>query len=178
LVALSFAVDGYTSYLSPPSAYLDKHRVIILVRSTLATAANARICKDIALSTIQSAWVELDLHDGPNKKKTFILGGVYREWGGTAKEKEEAVATLEAQMLIASSITRHVIVLGDFNLDRHISKDTRYNHRPLLAALDSAVATAGLRYFAPVPTYQSHGSYQRRGEAPDRARVWASDILH
>jgi hypothetical protein len=41
LVALSFAVDGYTSYLSPPSAYLDKHRVIILVRSTLATATKS-----------------------------------------------------------------------------------------------------------------------------------------
>jgi endonuclease/exonuclease/phosphatase family metal-dependent hydrolase len=98
------------------------------------------------------------------RRRPIIAGGVYREWGGTAKEKEEAVATLEALMMIASSITRHFIVLGDFNLDLHKSKDTRYNQRPLLVALDNAVAAAGLRYFATIPTYRSHGSYQRHGE--------------
>jgi hypothetical protein len=50
LLAPMFAVPGYTAFLSPQSKYLDKHRVMTLVKSNLAVLANARICEECELS--------------------------------------------------------------------------------------------------------------------------------
>jgi exonuclease III len=117
LLAPSFKVLGYTAFLSPQSKYLDKHRVMTLVKSSLAVSANARrICEECELSrtdrisddeptqpSTQAVWVRLDLKDGISKRKTVVVGGAYREWGGSTKDQEEVVSAYGAQMLAATS---------------------------------------------------------------------------
>jgi hypothetical protein len=172
LLAPLFAVPGYTAFLSSQSKYLDKHRVMTLVKSSLAVSANARICEECELSrtdrisddgptrpSTQTVWVCLDLKDGIRKRKTVVVGGAYREWGGSTKDQEEVVSVYGAQMLAATLLTQHVVVLGDFNLDWHRSQDSGYGPRPLLLDLGDVTKTAGLRHLATAATFQSHGLF-------------------
>jgi hypothetical protein len=62
-------------------------------------------------------------------------------------------------MIAASSLTRHVTVLGDFNLDLHRSMDSGYGPRPLLLALHNAAKASGLRHLVTAATYRLHGLY-------------------
>jgi hypothetical protein len=52
----------YTTFLSLRST-LGRHRVIVLVESALLTASNARLCKDLMASAVQTVWSELDSCD-------------------------------------------------------------------------------------------------------------------
>jgi hypothetical protein len=83
LTAALFALPGYTSFLSQTSAYLDKCRVVTLVRSPLAIEANARDCvecdsargSETGSPGTQTVWVRLNLKNGVRKKKTVLVGG-------------------------------------------------------------------------------------------------------
>jgi hypothetical protein len=164
-----FSVPGYTAFLLPQSEYLDKHRVMTLVKLSLAISANARLCGECESSrtdriddeepprpSTQTVWVRLDLKDGIRKRKTIVLGGAYREWGGLTKDHEEVVSGNGAQMLAATSITRHVFMLGDFNLDWPRSLDSGYGPRTLLLNLSKVTKTAGLRHLATAAMFRSH----------------------
>jgi hypothetical protein len=69
-------------------------------------------------------------------------------------------------MMAASSLTRHVTVLGDFNLDLHRSADTGYGQRNLLHALTDTAKASGLRNLVTLPTYRSHGLYSSDSGPP------------
>jgi hypothetical protein len=166
----SFAVDGYTPFHPPPSS-TGKYRVLLLVKSSLATSANARLRTDL-MSSAQTIWVELDVDkDDCSKRKdkdTTIIGGVYREWGGLAEESRAAINELAAQMKVATTDSHHVTVLGDFNLDclRTLKDDPQYQHHALVAILDAALEEAGLKYTKTGVTFRSYGQHPK----PDGTR--------
>jgi hypothetical protein len=62
-------------------------------------------------------------------------------------------------MMSASSLTCHVAVLEDFNLDLHRTADNRYGPRNLLLSLGSAAKASSLRNLATSATYMSHELY-------------------
>jgi hypothetical protein len=57
-----------------------------------------RMALDQALKT---AWVRLDLKNGRKRKKTVVVGGVYREWSGSTEDRSKVVAAIDAEMIAA-----------------------------------------------------------------------------
>jgi hypothetical protein len=43
----------------------------------------------------------LDLKNGRKRKKTVVVGGVYREWSGSTEDRSKVVAAIDAEMIVA-----------------------------------------------------------------------------
>lgn len=152
---------GYIVYPLPISTYMDKHRVITLFRLPLVIAVNAKVCK-FGLPLTPTVWIKLDVKDVGKKKKTVIVGRLYREWGGSAYSRKDVIESLGVLLMAARSTAHHIALLGNFNLDRLRSEESSFCHRPLLAIHNDAIEVAGLKYLLTVANFRSHGSFQSR----------------
>jgi hypothetical protein len=56
-----FGVDGYVSY-APLTEAGTKTRVLMLIKTSIATRGNARLRLDLMSSTLPTIWVEVDAH--------------------------------------------------------------------------------------------------------------------
>ena len=151
--AETFAVAGYTTFL--PAAPTDKVRVLILVRSSLSTAANANTVLDPTEGL--SVWVDLHLPWG-----LLRIGGVYRPWEGVSTETAR-LQTLIEQMKEATCKCKGIVLLGDFNLDVGRQSDPLYARRQLLTTWLQAVEEADMTLAHTSPTWLSHGSFGSSG---------------
>ena len=147
--ASNFSIDGYTTFL--PLHTTNKVRVLLLVRTSLAIAANARQFPDSTHGT--SIWLELNLSN-----KRFLVGGVYRPWKGVSAEADDLHSIIE-QVKVASNACKAVVVLGDFNLDTTRKEDPQYSRRQLLSLWLDGIADAGLQQALTGPTWTSYGTF-------------------
>jgi hypothetical protein len=167
-----FHMEGYLSYLPlAPSELLKtaKYRVVVLVRSALATATKVR--SDLMHAAVQAVWIWLDLQ-GSHRPGTrgppgtrFLVCGLYREWLDLAKETV-VLSKVREQLQAAAAEVDNVVLAGNINLDMAGRKDVRYGRRCLMLAHDNAVADSDMRYLETGVTYRSHGQHVREdGEA-------------
>jgi hypothetical protein len=124
---------------------------LVLVKSALATQANARIRPDLMTSD-QSVWVALDSCSNGNSTRNILIRGVSREGLGTSLEREQ-LHTLIDQFKAAAESTRHLVILGNLNLDMHRTGDTAYSRRGLHDNLVDGIEDAGLEYLPTTPTF-------------------------
>jgi hypothetical protein len=92
-----FAMDGYTTFL-PLVEKGAKTRVLVLVKSSLATEANATLRTDLMTTSIPTVWVELGPHvqrvgDRTALHRGLLYAGVYRQWEDTLIVEREATRT-------------------------------------------------------------------------------------
>jgi hypothetical protein len=80
-------------------------------------------------------------------------------------------------MLAATSFTRHVVMLGDFNLDWHRSLDSGYGPCPLLLHFGNVSKTRGLRHLPTAATFRSHGLFPT-ATGPPAPRVSCIDHIY
>lgn len=166
-----FAIHGYVSFF--PTT-LGKSRVMMLVKTSLATEANAQLRPDLMDKEHQSVWVQFrmdakaTLESSGAEKKRFVVGGVYRQWtdgneAGLSMERAQ-LATQIDQFRRAAESEKSIVVMGDFNLDTHRTNDHNYNRKILLHTLQTAAEDLGLRYLPTQYTWRSHGRFGPAGE--------------
>jgi hypothetical protein len=163
-------IDGYVSFV-PDVDPLDKLRVIVYVRSDVATALNARLATDIMTFGQQSVWVRLDARPprlGERGTPALLVCGVYRQWSqwaesgltrGIPMEKANLQAFL-AQSAKAAAASKRVVVIGDVNLDFLRGDDSSYGRRALLQELQGGLADLGYNYHVTGPTWRSDGHFK------------------
>jgi hypothetical protein len=146
-----FNVEGYHSYLRQASELLKtaKYRVVVLVRSALATATKIRL--DLMHSAVQLVWIQLDLQGtprpgtrGPPGTRVLVCG-FYREWLVLARETT-ALSRVREQLQAAAAEVDNVVFAGNINLDMARRCNVRYRRRCLVLANNSAVADSNMRY--------------------------------
>jgi hypothetical protein len=142
-----FNVKGYHSFLPLSHSELlktAKYRVVVVVRSALATVAKIRL--DIMHPTVQSTWIQVDLvteisayssqqqqqQYTPAKGKVtrFLICCLYREWSDLAREST-ALSRVRDQLQAAAAEVDNIIFAGDINLDTARRSDMRYGRRCL-----------------------------------------------
>jgi hypothetical protein len=97
-----FAMDGYTTFL-PLVEKGAKTRVLVLVRSSFATEANATQQTDLMTTSIPTVWVELGPHmqrvgDRTALHRGLLYAGVYRQWEDTLGVERERPQELIGQL--------------------------------------------------------------------------------
>jgi hypothetical protein len=163
-----FEMDGYTTFapLVDPGA---KTRVLLLIRSTIATRGNAKVRLDLMSSSVPTVWVQMGAHEVRKGGRTarhsgMLFAAVYRVWTDSEKETGKAVewthlSTLIGQVERAATSKKGMIILGDFNLDTAREHDAAYQRRDLLTEFVRAMAANGLEYFPTPPTWYSYGKF-------------------
>jgi hypothetical protein len=156
-----YNITGYTAHF-PFIKKDSKARVFILVKNKLASLTQTKT--QLMTSSPQTVWVEAALPSG-----TIILGGIYRTW--TAATDCTVLDDLNdtiAQMEMAATGSKHVIIMGDFNIDLNRLDDTNfYSQRGLLNTLTGATSRIGLEYLPTGNTYKSHGKYHHQDGTHD-----------
>jgi hypothetical protein len=162
-----FDHTGYTSF-RPLVRSGGMTRVLILVKTTLAVAANARLCLDIMDPTVQSVWVRLDAHvlragGRAVPLGSMTVGGVYRQWSIDGKRGagllQEQFDVPLGQIAAACETSRQVLVSSDFNLDVLRQDDLGYYEKARLELLRNATEAAGLKREKTGPTWCSYGVF-------------------
>jgi hypothetical protein len=170
-------VEGYHTYLPHASDLLKsaKYRVVVLVRSALATAMKIRL--NLMHAAVQSVWIQLDLQGTPRPGTCGPLGtrvlvcGLYREWSEVARERT-ALSKVREQLQVESAEVDNIVLAGNINLDTARRCDVRYRRRYLMLVRDSAVADSNMRYLETGITYRSHGQQVREdGKAREHKSV-------
>jgi hypothetical protein len=134
-----YNVEGYHSYLPlSPSELLKtaKYRVVVLVRSALATVTKIR--SDLMHAAVQSVWIQLDMQGtlrrpgtrGPPGTRVLICG-MYREWSNLAREST-ALFKVREQLQAAAAEVDNIVVAGNINLDTARRSNVRYGRRCLM----------------------------------------------
>jgi hypothetical protein len=131
-----------------------KYRVVVVVRSALATVAKIRLY--LKHLTVQSIWIQVDLgaemsaYSSPTKNSQgqensayssqqqqqqqppakgkaicFLIFGPYREWSDLAQEST-ALSRVRDQLQAAATAVDNIIFAGDINLDTARRCDLRY----------------------------------------------------
>jgi hypothetical protein len=127
-----FHVEGYHSYLPlAPSELLKtaKYRVMVLVRSALATVTKVR--SDLMHAAVQAVWIQLDLQGTPRPGTRgppgtrILVCGLYREWSDLAQETV-ALSKVREQLQAATAEVDNVVLAGDINLNTARRGDMRY----------------------------------------------------
>jgi hypothetical protein len=90
-----------------------------------------------------------------------IIGGVYCEW---LVDEVGIVDKLAVPLKAATIASRHVAVLGNFNINMLRGASTKYSFRVIAVALLDAVKTAGLKYHATPYTWRSHDLHGQLGK--------------
>jgi hypothetical protein len=177
-----FNVEGYHSYLPlSPSELLTtaKYRVVVLVRSALATMTKIR--SDLMHAAVQSVWIQLDMQGTPRCPGTHgppgtrvLICGMYREWSDLAREWT-ALFKVREQLQAAAAEVDNIVFAGDINLDTARRSDVKYGCRCLMLAHENAVADSNMRYLETGVTYRSHGQHLREdGEVRGGGKSWSS----
>ena len=144
----AFSIPGYTTFAHPVGPH--KTRVLVMVRADLAMVAEATL----VMSSQLDVWVRLTIRGRP-----LIFGGIYRQWSVISSEREDLDSIIN-HCGSAVAAARHVLVMGDFNLDPSRSKDTRYTKLSLLMQLMTGMESVGLTLAGPTaPTFRSHGTF-------------------
>jgi hypothetical protein len=154
-----FNVEEYHSYLPPaPSELLKraKYRVVVLVRSALATAT--KVQSDLMHAAVQLVWIQLNLQGTPRPGTPgppgtcVLVCGLYREWSDLAPETV-ALSKVREQLQAAAAEVDNVFLTGNINLDTARRCNVRYGRRCLMLAHDSSVANFNMRYLETGITY-------------------------
>ncbi len=163
----SFKIQDYSTFLPTPSPG-GKFRLIILIKTSLTVAYAVKVRSDLNTEPGVSLWLELNFPTGQN----LLLGGVYRPWMGLVEERSH-VDDLASKILHAASLSKSVLITGDFNLDALRAHDPTYARRGLLKTLWNALEGTGVDYISTAPTYFSHGTYNgaRRSSCIDHVYV-------
>jgi hypothetical protein len=147
-----YNVEGYHSYLPlAPSELLKtaQYRVVVLVRSALATAR--KVQANLMHAAMQLVWIQLNMQGTPRPgtcgpPDTHVLVcGLYREWSDLARETV-ALSKVREQLEAAAAEVDNVVFAGNINLDTARRYEVRYLRRCLMLAHDSAVADSNMRY--------------------------------
>jgi hypothetical protein len=114
---------------------------------------------------IPFVWVHLDAHTVRGEGRTqlhgaLLLAAVYRQWKSTAELEKAELEILAEQIEKASTMSRGVVLAGDFNLDMGKVNDPSYRCRTLLETFRATVSKAGLVYHATPTTWRSYGCFQ------------------
>lgn len=157
-----FALEGYTTFL-PLVEVGAKTRVLLLVRTTLATEANAILRKDLMTTSVASIWVELGPHVRNVGGRTAAHAGllfcaIYRQWENTLDEEREGLDVFIDQLDRAMT-HRSVSVMGDLNVDNHRKEDKGYYRRTLADVLTAATERNGLECAVTPWTWKSYGKF-------------------
>jgi endonuclease/exonuclease/phosphatase (EEP) superfamily protein YafD len=164
-MSATFSISGYTTFYPLAEG---KVRAIILVRTTLATATNARLATDLMDRSVQSIWVRLDAHVAHGGGRAanlgaLLVGGLYRQWrdgqeSGLKMERDQ-LHILVGQLERATEDNKSVILMGDMNLNSARLGDPSYGRRGLLTEFVDATMAAGLEYLPTPPTWRSYGCH-------------------
>jgi hypothetical protein len=142
-------MDGFTTFL-PLVEKGAKTRFLVLVRSSLATEANATLQTDLMTTSIPTVWVELGPHEqriGENTAlhRGLLYAGDYCQWEDTLVVERERLQELIGQLERAAEF-KSIAVTGDFNMDNHRLEDKGYYCHALANELAAATGRIGLEY--------------------------------
>jgi hypothetical protein len=168
-----YNVEGYHSCLPlSPSELLKtaKYRVVVLVRSALATETKIR--SDLMHAAVQSVWIQLDMQGTAGRPGTrgppgtrVLVCGMYRRWSDLAQETT-ALFKVREQLQAAAAEVDNIVFAGNIYLNTARRGNVRYGCRCLMLAHDNAVADSVMRYLETGVTYRSQGQHMREdGEA-------------
>jgi hypothetical protein len=99
----------------------------------------------------------------------LLVGGHYQQWSHASDatvHRERGIAMERAQLdkineqIHAAAENKSVVMVGDFNLDRHRVLDPTYGRRLRLATLAEATEQAGYKYHKTEYTWTSHGAFK------------------
>jgi hypothetical protein len=159
----TFEMDGYTTFslLTEPGG---KTRVLVLVKTVMATECNAVCRTDLMSPEVSSVWNELGHHTrrvGGREVRhgPLLFAGVYRQWEDDLGTEKAKVAVLFNLMVRATSGARRVALMGDINLDALRRNDRGYYRRALLNEFTTAAEGMGFYYLQTEWTWQSHGRF-------------------
>lgn len=184
--APTFAVAGYTTF-EPQTAPGRKKRILILVRSSVATRSNARLASELMDPSVPSVWIRLDagltVARGGGRTAVhgaILLGGLYRQWShgqdrSMEMEREQLETFTDQVSRAAAGNTSSIVLIGDVNLNSHRADDPTYTRRGLLSDLWRSTNAAGLRYLPSAPTFRSYGCFASAGTATREHRISCLD---
>jgi hypothetical protein len=179
--APTFEVMGYQTF-SPLVDPGTKTRVLLLVKTWIATKGNARVRQDLMSCSVPSIFVEIEAHEVNKGGRTarhagVLVGAAYRVWmdslGATGKQTEQThLAEVIDQVERATGLGKNSILLGDFNLDNARGEDKTYHRRDLTNEFADTTASLGLEYLPTRPTWFSDGRFpDSKGDRVQRCSV-------
>jgi hypothetical protein len=164
-----FAITGYTTFY--PNKAGHSTRVLMFIKTSVATESNAMLKPEFMDDSGQSIWVSLGHGGGRTpvgdvanaRHGNILVGGFYRQWR-VGKDHGKAWERVQLDNLVdliktAAGSTRASILMGDFNLDVHRSNDASYSRQSFLHDFVDGTEAAGYAYVPTGTTYRSHAKY-------------------